>query len=142
MTGIFRRNIRCALLWILGNQPIWLQTRDYHPLWYGFPADSSSPTSLCAQSKPHISMRLPPRIRFALCGFRSTLLPASRSMSFPPGTRMLRFPGCPFLWGTIRRSWDQTLLAGTPRLSQLATSFIGFQAKPFSNRLLESLTLT
>lgn len=35
-------------------------------------------------------------VRFALCRFRSPLLPASRLISLPAGTEMLHFPAFPF----------------------------------------------
>ena len=35
------------------------------------------------------------KVRFALFRFRSPLLPESRLISFPPGTKMLQFPGSP-----------------------------------------------
>lgn len=82
---------------------------------------------------------LPRKIRFAQSAdFGRPYSPHLISMSFPPGTRMLRFPGCPFLNGTIRRSWDQPLPAGPPCFSQLVASFFGSQTKPFTIRLLES----
>jgi hypothetical protein len=59
------------------NHPTCVGTRDYHPLRYGVPADLFSPCRCVRESKPHISTKLPWQIRFALCGFRSTLLPAS-----------------------------------------------------------------
>src|SRR4030065_2992843 len=45
----------------------------------------------------HISGRFLGRIQFALCRFRSPLLTASRLISFPRGTRMLRSPRFPIL---------------------------------------------
>ncbi len=122
----------------IGHHPPLFETRDYHPLRYGVPADLSSQKRDGLLSKPHISNVLPRQIRFALCGFRSTLhSPHLITMSFPPGTRMLRFPGCPFFNRTIRRSRDQPLPAGPPCFSQLATSFFGSQTQPFTNWLLD-----
>ena len=74
--------------------------------------------------------------RFGLSRFRSPLLSGSRLLSLPPGTEMFQFPGfaslacarddeprgpsgCP-----IRRSWDHSLFAAPPGLSQLSTSFV------------------
>src|SRR3989338_4781119 len=43
--------------------------------------------------EPHISRASRHGIRFALCSVRSTLLRASRLISFPPGTKIFQFPG-------------------------------------------------
>ena len=78
-----------------------LRLRGFHPLrprtstgvrlhGLGIIADSGT--------KPHISSELPRRIRFALCRFRSPLLPASHLISFPAGTEMFHFPAFPFRW--------------------------------------------
>ena len=71
---------------------------------------------------------------FGLAPVRSPLLRGSRLLSLPPGTEMFQFPGfaallreltasrppgCP-----IRRSWDHSLFAAPPGLSQLTTSFV------------------
>ena len=53
----------------------------------------------------HISSMLPCGIRFALCCFRSLLLTASQLVSFPPGTKMLQFPGLPILSDRFRNPW-------------------------------------
>ena len=42
---------------------------------------------------PHAHCSFKQRIRFALCGFHSLLLTASRLISFPPGTETFHFPG-------------------------------------------------
>lgn len=45
----------------------------------------------------YISLTLLPGIRIDLCRFQSTLLAASLLLSFPAGTRMIRFPAFPLL---------------------------------------------
>ncbi len=72
--------------------------------------------------------------RFGLARFRSPLLSGSRLLSLPPGTEMFQFPGlarpcgrdagCPAPGFPIRTSWDHSLFAAPPGLSQLITSFI------------------
>lgn len=96
----------------------------------------------CARSlQHHISAQFPGRIQFALCRVRSPLLTASRLISFPRGTRMLRSPRFPILTdhsrrvgSPIRLSPDQKLLAFTRRISQLGTTFFGARTEPFPRR--------
>lgn len=57
---------------------------------------------LVTQSKPHISQCSRIGIRFVLFRLRSTLLAESLLLSFPAGTRMLRFPAFPFLTEPFR----------------------------------------
>lgn len=54
--------------------------------------------------KPHISCNFHCKIRFAVCGVQSLLLPASQLMSFPPGTKTFQFPGFPILSNSRRMS--------------------------------------
>ena len=71
---------------------------------------------------------------FGLAPVRSPLLRGSRLLSLPPGTEMFQFPGLASLLREIttlrpsgcpiRRSWDHSLFAAPPGLSQLTTSFI------------------
>ena len=71
---------------------------------------------------------------FGLFPFRSPLLGESIFLSLPPGTEMFQFPGLASLLREIttlrpsgcpiRRSWDHSLFAAPPGLSQLTTSFI------------------
>ena len=73
---------------------------------------------------------------FGLARFRSPLLSGSRLLSLPPGTEMFQFPGLASFalrlrmtalrppGYPIRRSWDHSLFAAPPGLSQLTTSFI------------------
>jgi hypothetical protein len=81
-------------------------------------------------------------IRFGLFRFRSPLLTVSQLISFPLGTQMFPFPKFTFPLGNrrkpegillrsrIRASSDQQMHALTRGISQLATPFIVFQAKP------------
>ena len=77
-------------------------------------------------------------VRFELLPFRSPLLRKSQLVSFPPLTKMFHFGGFPLLTerqpkpagSPIRVSSDLGLHAPTRGLSQLATPFIGTQAKP------------
>ncbi len=93
---------------------------------------------LWAALQLHISLPLREGIRFALCRFRSPLLPASRLISFPAGTRMFLFPAFPLPNGSapngagspIRGSRVLRLPAPPPGLSQLATPFLGARAEP------------
>ena len=74
--------------------------------------------------------------RFGLAPVRSPLLRGSRLLSLPPGTEMFQFPGfapCACAQGDrscdrpgcpIRKSWDHSLFAAPPGLSQLTTSFV------------------
>ena len=89
--------------------------------------------------KHHISTMLPQQIQFGLFPFRSPLLGKSQLISFPPGTKMLQFPGFDLHYHCngvnripIRRSRDHRVRAPTPSLSQLATSFISPQAQQSS----------
>ena len=73
---------------------------------------------------------------FGLAPVRSPLLRGSRLLSLPPGTEMFQFPGLASFalrlrmtalrppGYPIRRSWDHSLFAAPPGLSQLTTSFI------------------
>ena len=73
---------------------------------------------------------------FGLAPVRSPLLRGSRLLSLPPGNEMFQFPGfAPFACAQgdrscdrpgfpIRKSWDHSLFAAPPGLSQLTTSFV------------------
>ena len=78
---------------------------------------------------------------FGLFRIRSPLLTESLLFSFPPGTKMVHFPGFAStayvfsrrysgfagVGSPIRRPPDQRLLAAPRGLSQLATSFIAYR---------------
>ena len=91
---------------------------------------------------------LPWQIQFGLFRFRSPLLAESRLISFPRPTQMLHFGRFALpsekqgssRRDLIRKSRDQRSHAPTPGLSQLATSFITFQAESFPNRRLCTVT--
>ena len=85
------------------------------------------------------------QVRFALRRFRSPLLPASRLLSSPPGTKMFQFPGfplaaasdggCPPPGSPIQQSRVQGLPAPRPGVSPLAATFLGARAEPSPRRL-------
>ena len=71
-------------------------------------------------------------IRFALYGFLSLIITASRLISFPAGTKTFQFPAFPIVktivsktGSPIQQSWVQRLRAPRPSIMQLATVFIG-----------------
>ena len=86
--------------------------------------------------------------------FRSPLLSESLLFSFRPATKMFQFAGFPPQWlfysskgfrvqtlkgFPIRNSRDQRVLAPTPGLSQLYTSFIGCQYQGIHRKLFVAL---
>ncbi len=76
-------------------------------------AGHSSPLPLIQRQVPkphHISNTLRCRIQFVLRSFRSTLLRASRLVSFPAGTKMLQFPAFPFLSEQFRYPWFEACM--------------------------------
>ena len=71
--------------------------RDYHPLWSAFPvpliyACDIVPLFLAEHTDP-ITLPGLSSGQFGLFPLRSPLLRKSRSISFPPGTKMFQFPG-------------------------------------------------
>ena len=104
-----------------------------HRLWRAVPGRFG------LASYSHVAVPQPQRCKhpwFGLAPVRSPLLRGSRLLSLPPGTEMFQFPGlAPFACAQgdeprgppgcpIRRSWDHSLFAAPPGLSQLTTSFI------------------
>ena len=82
---------------------------------YGAPfqaTSASQPGFFTGALQPHIPWMLPPRVQFALCRFRSPLLPASLLVSFPAGTKMFQFPAFPLL--TERPQMGQEVPFGDP----------------------------
>ena len=71
--------------------------RDCHPLWYRPSTEFGLARPGVPESKHHTSSVFRRGIRFALYPLRSPLLRASRLISRPPHTRMLRSRGFPFL---------------------------------------------
>src|SRR5919108_6513314 len=129
------------LLW---QNPIPLRLRGYHPLRQHVPEHFSSRNSILYAIAHHISTTLPQQIQFGLFRFRSPLLAESLLISFPRPTQMLHFGRFALpsekqgsaRRDLIRKSWDQRSHALPPGLSQLATSFIAYQAESFPNRRL------
>ncbi len=118
--------------------------QDYHPLWCSIPRDFELDEEDVPESKtPHL-LTISGRIQFALYRFRSTLITASRLISFPSLTKMFQFGEFPILtdcWRSapagspIRRPRDLRFLAPTPRVSSLGTTFISARAEPSTRRL-------
>src|SRR5213594_2223792 len=136
-----------ALLGNIVGRDDGFRLRGCYPLWHPFPRASTTRV-LCnsleevqlpltrpttpRQQRPH-AVALP---RFRLTPVRSPLLRGSRLLSLPPGTEMFQFPGfaslacaqddrpCDRPGFPIRKSWDHSLFAAPPGLSQLTTSFV------------------
>ena len=129
------------LLW---QNPISLRLRGYHPLRQHVPEHFSSRNRILYAIAHHISTTLPWQIQFGLFRFRSPLLAESRvdffSSSYSDASlRTVRPPQRKqgsVKRDLIRRSWVLRSHAPTPSLSQLATSFITYQAESSTNRRL------
>lgn len=77
---------------LVSARSLCLRLRGYHPLWPAFPGVFSSTLEIhVADPQPRLSVEN----RFRLFPFRSPLLRESFLLSFPPGTQMFHFPGCP-----------------------------------------------
>ena len=115
--------------------------RGYHPLWPAVP-DCSTSGAICNSTMTGPTTPPNPKKRwFGLFRIRSPLLTESLLFSFPPGTKMVHFPGFASttyvfsrrysgfagVGSPIRRPPDQRLLAAPRGLSQLATSFIAYR---------------
>jgi hypothetical protein len=135
-------------LLLLWQNPVPLRLRGYHPLSQHVPEHFSSENSILYAIAHHISTTLPWQIQFGLFRFRSPLLAESRLISLPRPTQMLHFGQFALpsekqgsvKRDLIRKSWDHRSRAPTPGLSQLATSFITYQAESFPNRRLCTIT--
>ena len=120
------------------------RVRDYHPLRFLFPSDSSN-LIIYVLGDPTTPI-LPKQNRFGLFRVRSPLLTESLLFSFPPAIEMFQFTGfaprltwylrkqvgCP-----IRISAGQSVFATNRSFSQLITSFfacksLGILHVPFS----------
>src|SRR2546427_510887 len=97
MPPTFARDFRRTLLWIPRiTFPAYL----YGAVTLsslGVPPEFELARSGVPESEHHTATAFQRRLRFALYPLRSPLLRASRLVSFPPRTRMLRFRGFPFL---------------------------------------------
>src|SRR5881296_3197820 len=96
MPPTFARDFRRTLLWILRiTFPAYL----YGAVTLsslGVPPEFELARSGVPESEHHTATAFQRRLRFALYPLRSPLLRASRLVSFPPRTRMLRFREFPF----------------------------------------------
>ena len=135
-------------LLLLWQNPILVRLRGYHPLRQHVPEHFSSENGILYATAHHISTTLPWQIQFGLFRFRSPLLAESRvdfsSSSYSDASlRTVRPPKRKqgsIKRDLIRRSWDRRSHAPTPGLSQLATSFITYQAESSFNRRLCTMT--
>ncbi len=142
MSPSFGHNFKCVLLRILLLVPCAVAPTGLSPSeaqisnCFGF-----SRERLEGVLQLHIPSDFRHQVRFALHRFHSPLLPASRLLSFPPGTKMFPFPGFPLAAASdrsyllpgspIKRSRVQRLLAPRPSVSLLAATFLGARAKSF-----------
>ncbi len=118
--------------------PLGLRLRGYHPLRRSFPEHFDFIEEGAVGPIHHILANFRWRVQFRLFPFRSPLLRKSQLVSLPPPTKMFQFGGFPLLTeqrpkplgSPIQVSSDLRLHASTRGLSQLATPFIGTQAKP------------
>jgi hypothetical protein len=132
----------------LWQNPILIRLRGYHPLSQHVPEHFSSENGILYAIAHHIPTMLPWQVQFGLFRFRSPLLAESRLISLPRPTQMLHFGRFAFpsekqgnsRRDLIRKSWDQRSHAPTPGLSQLATSFVTYQAESFPNQRLCTIT--
>ena len=107
-----------------------------------FQNTSTSPSRKRPTPYPTSAAALRRSVRFRLIPFRSPLLRESLLVSIPPPTKMFQFGGFPLLTehrpkpvgSPIRASSDLRPHAPTRGLSQLATPFIGTQAKSFTRQ--------
>ena len=138
----FPQDFSCPV--VLGNltkRDITFRLQDYHLLWLPFPRYLAR-LVFCNSSASSCRSHVRPRdtaytkltslacTRFRLFPVRSPLLRESRLLYFPPGTKMVHFPGFAsipyvFRYGypdfigmgfPIRRSPGQSLFSGSPRL--------------------------
>ena len=122
-----------------------LPIRDYHPLWFNFPVDS---TSWNISRRGPTTPTLPKQDWFGLFRFRSPLLSESLIIFSSSGYLDVSVPWVCFLNGyyifnivgfPIRKSTDQIVCANPRSLSQLITSFIASESLGIHRTLLYSL---
>jgi hypothetical protein len=85
----------------------------------------------------HIPSDFRHRIRFALCRFHSPLLPASRLLSLPPGTKMFPFPGFPLAAASDGGLLRQEVPFGNPRFNGCMHLAWAFRRLPRPSSALE-----
>ena len=131
----------------LWQNPIPCCLRGYHPLCQHVPEHFSSGNSIQRHSTPHPChvavagsvWALP----FSLAATSGISIDFSSSSYSDASLRTVRPPRRKrgsVKRDLIRKSWDQRSHAPTPSLSQLATSFITYQAESSSNRRLCTCT--
>ena len=123
--------------------------RAFHPLWKTFPGPSASLS--CPTSGP--CNPIPRAGWFRLFRFRSPLLTESLLISSPPGTEMFQFPGfaspaetgddcvLPQPGFPIRKSPDQSLFSGSPKLIAAYRVLLRLSAPRHPPFALSSLTI-
>ena len=103
MPPAFERDFQRALLWIPGITRSPFPYEAFTLFGSRVPRKFGLDEEGVHESEPHISNGFPRRIRFALYPLRSPLLRASRLLSSPAPTRMLRFGALPFPDGNALR---------------------------------------
>lgn len=105
--------------------------QDFHSLWSTIPNCSAT----LHESRSTV-LQPPDKSGFGLFPFRSSLTQGISVISFPPGTKIFQFPGCPVRFDRtlryryrrgfpIRTSPDQRFLTAPRRFSQPDASFFG-----------------
>ncbi len=145
MRPTFPGNFQCLVL-CFTPIPSCHDLRGYHPLWRPIPGNFNHGKKALNGIKP-----LNPTSPFSCekgFGLPSAAFPRRYSrhpvlVSFPPGTKMIQFPGFPLPKGSASQREASLLIQASPgrRLhaphrgfSQLATPFFGFRAQPSTTR--------
>ena len=105
-----------------------LHVRDYHPLWFNFPDDSTS--NLIVVNEGPTTPYLPKQVWFGLFPVRSPLLRESLLFSFPPGTEMFQFPGFAPPNGGDRPSDGRVSPFGNPRIKGCLHLPVAYRSLP------------
>src|SRR2546426_10543368 len=116
MPPTFARDFRRTLLWIPRITFLAYLYGAVTLSSLGVPPEFELARSGVPESEHHPATAFQRRLRFALYPLRSPLLRASRLVSFPPRTRMLRFRGFPFLRNNlaVRRSHSEIVGSQVP----------------------------
>ena len=144
LSPIFTGHCQGQLLWIWQN-PALVRLRGYHPLFRYFPVHFSCDYRIlyAIPVTPHLyyvtitdsvwalPVSLAATNGISIDFFSSSYSDASLRTVRPPKRKQGSVKR-----DLIRRSWDRRSHAPTPGLSQLATSFITYQAESSTNRRL------